>query len=197
MGPPKCFDVSLPACHSLRTPADLHILATARMLRVGFGGVKTLAIRNKRDFEAVPAFRARGCPYGLQDSLCTLHLSCSATPCRLRHRRNTRYGWVASPCPAGTCTQQDTPSLAWRDNARAEPPPRSAATRAPPASEARWRRSARARALDPDVGNRAPLRCRNGCKQFWDQRPQFREPIGFRAQNDDCDGESRKILLKG
>src|SRR3989304_744425 len=122
MGPPKCFDVSLPACHSLRTPADLHILATARMLRVGFGGVKTLAIRNKRDFEAVPAFRARGCPYGLQDSLCTLHLSCSATPCRLRHRRNTRYGWVASPCPAGTCTQQDTPSLAWRDNARVEGP---------------------------------------------------------------------------
>jgi hypothetical protein len=31
-------------------------------------------------FEAVPTFRARGCPYGLQDSLCTLHLSCSATP---------------------------------------------------------------------------------------------------------------------
>ena len=27
MGPPKFFDVSLPACHSLRTPADLHILA--------------------------------------------------------------------------------------------------------------------------------------------------------------------------
>jgi len=27
MGPPKFFDASLPACHSLRTPADLHILA--------------------------------------------------------------------------------------------------------------------------------------------------------------------------
>ena len=47
MGPPKFSDASLPACHSLRTPADLHILATARMLHVGFGNVKTLAIRNK------------------------------------------------------------------------------------------------------------------------------------------------------
>jgi hypothetical protein len=27
MGPPKFFDVSLPACHGLRTPADLHTLA--------------------------------------------------------------------------------------------------------------------------------------------------------------------------
>src|SRR5713101_9956286 len=26
-GPPKFFDVSLPACHGLRTPADLHLLA--------------------------------------------------------------------------------------------------------------------------------------------------------------------------
>ncbi len=27
LGPPTCFDVSLPACHGLRTPADLHLLA--------------------------------------------------------------------------------------------------------------------------------------------------------------------------
>jgi hypothetical protein len=27
MGPPKFFDVSLPACHGLRTPADLHAQA--------------------------------------------------------------------------------------------------------------------------------------------------------------------------
>ena len=26
MGPPKFFDASLPACHSLRTPADIHTL---------------------------------------------------------------------------------------------------------------------------------------------------------------------------
>jgi hypothetical protein len=43
----------------------------------------------------------RGFPYGLQDSLSTLRLSCSPLP-RLHHRRKTRYGRVASPYPTGT-----------------------------------------------------------------------------------------------
>jgi len=38
--------------------------------------VKTLADLNLH-FEAVPTFRVCGYPYGLQDSLCTLRLSCS------------------------------------------------------------------------------------------------------------------------
>ena len=78
--------------------------------------VKTLAIRNSH-FEAVPAFRVRGYPYGLQDSLCTPHPLCSAV-CYLwlRCRCNTRYGWVASPYPTGTFTRLDAPSLSWRDN---------------------------------------------------------------------------------
>jgi hypothetical protein len=29
---------------------------------------------------------------------------------------NTRYGWVASPYPTGTCTPQETPGFARRDN---------------------------------------------------------------------------------
>jgi len=37
-------------------------------------------------------------------------------PCRLRHRRKTRYGWVASPYPTGTSTPKDMPSFARRDN---------------------------------------------------------------------------------
>jgi hypothetical protein len=40
----------------------------------------------------------------------------------IRPGRNTRYGWVVSPyeeslptpLPTGTCTQQETPSFAWR-----------------------------------------------------------------------------------
>ena len=28
--------------------------------------------------------------------------------------RNTRYGWLAIPYPAGTLTLQETPGLAWR-----------------------------------------------------------------------------------
>ncbi len=35
----------------------------------------------------------------------------------LRHKRNTQYGWVANPYPAGTFTLQDAPSFAWRANA--------------------------------------------------------------------------------
>src|SRR3989338_4653002 len=89
------------------------------MFHVGFGDVKTLALRNTH-FEAVPALRAHGCPYGLQDSLCTLHLLCSPAQLRwLRRRCNTRYGWVVSPFPTGTFTRQDAPSLSWRDNVHA------------------------------------------------------------------------------
>ena len=36
----------------------------------------------------------------------------------LRNIRNTRYGWVASPYPAGTYTRQEASSFAWRTNGR-------------------------------------------------------------------------------
>ena len=52
-------------------------------------------------------------PCGLYDSLCTLRVSRS-TFVDPSHSRNTRYGWLAKPCPAGTCTLQETPGLAWR-----------------------------------------------------------------------------------
>ncbi len=58
-----------------------------------------------------------GVPYGLHDSLCTLRTPCSPENLRLRHVRHTRYGWMASPYPTGTCTLQDTPGFAWRSNA--------------------------------------------------------------------------------
>ena len=115
-GPPKFFDASLPACHSLRTPTDLHTLTDDGCFVLASGALKPSPSATLH-FEAVPAFRARGCPCGLQDSLCTLHLLCSPSTSRLRRKCNTRYGWVVSPCPAGTFTQQDAPSLSWRDNA--------------------------------------------------------------------------------
>ena len=46
MGLPKFYSASLPTCHSLWTPADLHIPNQYRMFRVGFRNVKTLAIRS-------------------------------------------------------------------------------------------------------------------------------------------------------
>jgi hypothetical protein len=64
-------------------------------------------------------FRGRGSPYGLQDALSPPRPSCSSCyQPRLRHGRKTRYGWAASPYPAGTLTLPETPSLSWRDNAR-------------------------------------------------------------------------------
>jgi len=126
MGPPKCFDVSLPACHSLRTPADLRILAPARMLRVGFGHVKTLAIRNKRISKLYQLSGHAVAPTAYR-ILC-VRFTCLVRLLSfcLRHRRNTRYGRVANPYPARTCTQQDTPSFAWRDNDRAKRPKQAA-----------------------------------------------------------------------
>ncbi len=81
MGPPKFFDVSLPACHGLMTPADLHILAKADDHVLPSVHVKTLGVRTKLMSKLYQHFRVRGYPYGLQDSLSTLHLSCSPTSC--------------------------------------------------------------------------------------------------------------------
>src|SRR6266705_26514 len=119
LGLPKFFfDVSLPACHGLRTPADLHHLATSVALMLPSGALKpsASAIAMSKLYQH---FRVRGHPYGLQDALSTLRPSCSPqASLRLRHGRKTRYGWVASPSPTGTFTLQETPSLSWRDNAR-------------------------------------------------------------------------------
>jgi hypothetical protein len=103
---PKFFDVSLPACHGLRTPADRQHPCPGGCCRVAFGHVKTLGIRNKLISKLYQHFRVRGYPYGLQDSLSTLRLSCSpatiansATDARL-----DTGGWLAltrqglSPC---------------------------------------------------------------------------------------------------
>jgi len=57
-----------------------------------------------------------------EDALCTLHpccsrwLQCPYQRVAIRQRRNTRYGWMVSPYPTGTCTRQEAPSFAWRTN---------------------------------------------------------------------------------
>ena len=79
MGPPEFSDISLPACHGLRTPADLHILAKTDASVLPSVNVKTLGIREKLISKLCQHFRERDLPCGLQDSLSTLHLSCSPT----------------------------------------------------------------------------------------------------------------------
>ena len=118
LGPPKFFDASLPACHGLRTPADLPLLAhpDGRVLPSGALKPSASAIAISKLYQH---FRGRGSPCGLQDSLSTLRPSCSpGSRPRLRHGRKTRYGWAATPYPTGTFTLQETPSFSWRDNAR-------------------------------------------------------------------------------
>jgi hypothetical protein len=62
LGPPQCFDASLPACHGLRTPADLSTLANTGGLVWPSVCVKTLGVRNKRLCEAVPALQGARSP---------------------------------------------------------------------------------------------------------------------------------------
>jgi hypothetical protein len=76
-GLPGFFNISLPACHGLRTPADLHILAISDASVLPSVYVKTLGIRNKLISKLYQHFRERDLPYGLQDSLPTLSPSCS------------------------------------------------------------------------------------------------------------------------
>jgi len=114
LGLPGFSDVSLPACHGLRTPADLHTLANPGASVLPSVYVKTLGIRNKLMSKLYQHFRERDLPYGLQDSLSTLRPSCSSWITRLRQGRKTRYGWVANPYPTGTFTLQDTSCLTGR-----------------------------------------------------------------------------------
>ena len=79
MGPPEFSDISLPACHGLRTPAGLHILANSDASVLPSANVKTLGTREKLISKLYQHFRERDLPYGLQDSLSTLHLTCSPT----------------------------------------------------------------------------------------------------------------------
>ena len=77
LGLPKFFfDVSLPACHGLRTPADLHTLATSVALMWPSGAFKPSASAMALS-KLYQHFRVRGHPYGLQDALSTLRPSCS------------------------------------------------------------------------------------------------------------------------
>ena len=111
LGLPTCFDASLPACHGLRTPADLHILAKTDALVLPSVCVKTLGVRNKRLFEAVPALQGARSPLRPPGYAVDASSILFAVSPRLRHGRTTRYGWMAHPYPTGTCTLPETPSF--------------------------------------------------------------------------------------
>lgn len=115
-------ETSLVTCHSLRTPTAFHDLAYGGRFLLTSRPLKRSSTATILDFGAVPAIQ------GVRPPLWPITFSVYAspvlfpTPCRfsstqaVRHRRNTRYGWVANPFPTGTCTLQDAPSFAWRNN---------------------------------------------------------------------------------
>ena len=116
---PTFFNVSLPACHGLRTPADHTPPCQGGGVRVAFGGVQTLGIRDS-PVEAVPALQGTRLPLRPPGYTVDASPILFAVSPRLRHGRKTRYGWVATPYPTGTFTLLETPSFSWRCNARAQ-----------------------------------------------------------------------------
>jgi hypothetical protein len=81
VGLPGFLDVSLPACHGLWTPPDLHTLALNRVLLCCLRCTLRPSASGTELVEAVPALQGARLPYGLQDALSTLasHL-CSPLP---------------------------------------------------------------------------------------------------------------------
>ena len=120
MGLPEFYSASLPACHGLWTPPDLRTLAFPGALVLPSVNVETLGVRNKLISKLYQHFT--GCASPLRPTGYSVYASPTlfAAFRRLRHGRNTRYGWVASPYPTGTFTPQETLSLSQRDNARAK-----------------------------------------------------------------------------
>jgi hypothetical protein len=95
LGLPKCFDASLPACHGLRTPADLHRLALTAVRVLPSGAFKPSASATSACSKLYQHFRVRGHPCGLQDTLSTPRPSCS--PCLHDSAMDARLdtgGWL-------------------------------------------------------------------------------------------------------
>src|SRR4029450_2249182 len=76
LGPPKFFAASLPACHGLRTPADLPLLANPDGRVLPSGAFKPSASASAMS-KLYQHSRGGASPCGLQDTLSTLRPSCS------------------------------------------------------------------------------------------------------------------------
>jgi len=107
-------DVSLHASHALWTPAgppSTHPFLGA--LCVGFWPVNTIAACFIALTRLYQALGSAVFPTGYVVPCIRLNCfvrSCSHLLNDLPDNCNTRYGWMVSPSPAGTCTLQETPS---------------------------------------------------------------------------------------
>ena len=119
---PEFSDASLPACHGLWTPADLHTLANPGALVWPSVYVKTLGVRNKLISKLYQHFRVRVTPTAYR-MLCLRLVDLVRQAFQHDSAMDPRLdtgGW-ASPYPTGTLTSQEAPSLSRRDDASAQP----------------------------------------------------------------------------
>jgi len=92
LGLPEFSEVSLPACHGLRTPANLHALAKSGASVLPSVYVKTLVVRNNRYFEAVPALQGARPPLQPAGFSVYARPSCSPFPAPPRAQDSIRVG---------------------------------------------------------------------------------------------------------
>lgn len=72
----QVLDAPLYTCHGLRTPPTLHNLAVYGCFTWTSSTLQLSSIGRSFVFGAIPALQDRDNPYGLCNSLCTLHLVC-------------------------------------------------------------------------------------------------------------------------
>jgi len=137
-------DVSLHASHALWTPAgppSTHPFLGA--LCVGFWPVNTIAACFIALTRLYQALGSAVFPTGYVVPCIRLNCfvrSCSHLLNDLPDNCNTRYGWMVSPSPAGTCTLQETPSSlgALKVSVNRANPPQSAGSGCVIGSRGRW-----------------------------------------------------------
>jgi len=117
-GVSQVLDASLHAYHALKwTPAD------PREARQNASSVWASGALKPSPSALLPL---RGCLtlWGVRSPLrstwCPVDASTASFGLYLLRSCNTRYEWLVRPYSAGTCTLQETPSFAWRTNARPE-----------------------------------------------------------------------------
>ena len=85
-------EASLVTCHSLRTPAAFHDLADSGRFLLTSRPLKRSSTATSSISGLYQQFRECGLPYGLQPSLCTLHLFCSRPFADWHPRRRSATG---------------------------------------------------------------------------------------------------------
>lgn len=117
-GLPGSLTTSLPACHGLRTPADLSIQAITDGLVLSSVHVKTLDVRAISISKLYQHFRVHGHPYGLPGFPVYASPVLFVPPFFLNSATGATLGtggWLTL-YPTGTSTPQDVPDLSRRDD---------------------------------------------------------------------------------